>query len=115
MRNHTGSEGPVTVGFAHGDYTVAEIKEALEANAGLSDSDQVAIEQARRKVRVAGHFTGLSTDEVLNDGKMLRTRLNFRLGDSDELAIWAYNQNGAALTTGSVVECMGKLYAKRIT
>ena len=53
----TAGEGPILVGYAHGDLTDIEIGEALDAS--LSDPDDIiAKEKSRRPVRRAGNFHG---------------------------------------------------------
>ncbi len=108
MRGHTASEGPIMVGYAHNDYSVTEIKEALEAEAAMATGDKVANEQANRLVRLVGTFQGALTDEVLNDGKPIRTRLNWAIPLGGNVAVFAYNRSGATLTTGSVIVNSGK-------
>ncbi len=113
MRDHTAGEGPIIVGFAHGDYTVTEIKECLEADT-LSLADRIARERSTRWVRDGGIFDGLGGDTTLNDGRAKRTRLRFPIENGFNLAVWAYNQSGAALTTGATITGVGKAYAVRV-
>ncbi len=102
-------DGPVVVGVAHGDYTNAEMEEAIEAAAGSwGRSDQVAREQADRKVRTVGVFQEIGgTIDYLNDGLPIKTKLNWYLSTGQTLAIWAYNQGTGALTTGSTLNVLG--------
>ncbi len=109
MRAVTAGEGPIMVGVAHADYTVTEIKECIEAEAAMSRGDKIAREQADRLVRRIGTFANESTDEVLNDGKPITTRLNWVIADGSQINLWAYNQSGATLTTGAVVSINGKI------
>jgi len=67
-------------------------------------------EQARRPVRRSGSFTGLSTNERLNDGKAVRTKISMYLAEGIELDAWAFNGSGSALTTGAVVHIWGTVY-----
>ncbi len=112
LRGHTAGEGPILVGYAHGDYSVTEIKEALEAEAVMTRGNKIAAEQANRLVRRVGFFSGDTTEEVLNDGKPIRTRLNWVIPDGLTLQQWAYNQSGGGLTTGTVVMTNGKATIK---
>ncbi len=112
MRDHTGSEGPIIVGIAHGDYTVAEVQENLGLTGMEDPNDMVAKEQGYRKVRSAGDFSGLNTDEVLNDGKPIRTTGKFMITTGGTLQFWAWNRSGATLTTGSAISIAGKLYGR---
>lgn len=109
MRGHTAGEGPISLGLAHGDYTDAEKEAWLESQAGFDTGDLVSQEVNRRKCREVGSFDGQATTEKLNLGTKVRTPLRFALEEGKNLDIWAYNE-GAQLTTGTVVEVSGKIY-----
>ncbi len=112
MHNHTVGQGPISVGFAFGDYTVTEIKEALEIASSISIGDKIAQEKANRWVRQIGSFAGESVSEVLNDGKPIHTRLNWAVPIGETVAMFAYNNDTNDLTTGSVVGIMGDIFVK---
>ncbi len=104
----TASEGPVTVGVAHGDYTAAEIEEWYEAIGSMSRSDKIAAEQAKRFCRRVGSFAAIQTGaEILNDGKPIKTKLNWLISPGLNIQAFAHNDSGAALTTGAVVHFQG--------
>ncbi len=109
LREGTAGEGPIMVGFAHSDYTVTEIEECLDSQTSFAPDDLIAVEQRKRKVRQAGAFPVMAADEVLADGQDITTPLRFVIGDAggDGLALWAYNQSGAALTTGALIRFTG--------
>ncbi len=112
LRDGTVDEGPISVGFANGDLSVTEIVESLDANP-ISQSDIIAQERTRRPVRYAGQFPSGEqggSDLVLNDGKMMRTKLGIMLNEGVELVGWIRNETGAVLAGGAVVECRGKIY-----
>ncbi len=113
LRNLTPGEGPIVVGVAHSDYTAAEIEECLEAVTSWDRGDKIALEQAGRKVRTVGTFSGVNAEEVLNNGMPVRTRLGFMLEPGTTLAWWAWNKSGATLTTGGIVEANGQVWARR--
>ncbi len=115
LKDSTGNEGPIVVGYAHSDYTVTEIKEALEANASISVGDKVANERSKRLVRIVGQFDGTGQDRTINDGRPLKTRLNWFIPIGDEVNMFAYNDSGATLTTASVVDLTGKCWVKDST
>ncbi len=112
LKGLTPGEGPVSVGFAHGDLTVAEITETLDAS--VSDPDDIiAKERARRPVRRAGLFSGIAATENLNNGVPVRTKLRFSVGDGHSINAFAVNRSGAApLTTGGIVVLAGTIYGR---
>ncbi len=112
LRDATLSEGPIIVGYAHGDYSVTEIKQCIEAEASMVRGDKIEAERANRLVRRVGIFTGDTSDQTLNDGKPIRTRLNWVIPVGKTLNAWAYNQSGASLTTGSELVSNGKATLK---
>ncbi len=111
-KNATGAEGPITVGYAHSDYSVTEIKECIEAQASINVGNKVAQEQANRLVRIIGQFPGASTEETLNDGRPIHTKLNWLIPIGMQLNIFAYNDSGATLTTGMLIDGTGVLWIK---
>ncbi len=111
IRDLTAGEGPIIVGFAHSDYSDAEITEALNATGSWDRSDKVTMEQARRFVREAAAFSG-AAEEVLNDGKAIRTRIGFYIEDGKTLDFWAVNESGATLTTGGVIRVKGTVWLR---
>ncbi len=107
----TAGEGPIGVGFSHSDLSVGEIAEALTAE--VSDpSDIIAKERARRPVRRTGSFKGLSTNEDIADGQMVRTPLKFAVTDGKQLSAWAVNRSNGALTGGQIVVVEGTIYGR---
>lgn len=112
-RGGTTGEGPLLVGLSHPDLSDAEIQECLDA-AYTGDEDIVTNEQRRRPVRTIGAFTGISQDEVLNDGKPIKVKIHIRCEDGKSVpSIWVRNESGAALTTGCTVEVFGDLYCRK--
>ncbi len=112
-RDGTVGEGPIQVGVAHGDYTVAEIQEQLQAE--LNDpGNKILAEQSRRLVRKAGMFPMIAADEVMNNGRKFRIKLRFRISNGHTLAVWARNRSGAQLTNGPFVQFDGTIYGRWI-
>ncbi len=113
LHNNTTAEGPYQLGFAHGDLTVTEIKESLEAEP-IDPSDIIAREHMRRPVRKMGMLPGLLASEVLNNGVVQRTRINFPIG-KNALVFWAKNRGDTAnLTTGTLIKISGTIYGRWI-
>jgi len=111
---HTAGEGPITVGLAHEDYTDAEIQQFLDNTGSWSPGDLIDQEIAKRKIRIVGVFPGADTDEVLNDGKPIRTKCMWRNATGQSLKNWAFNKSGAPLTTGSVILLTGNAYLNQV-
>ncbi len=96
------SAGPILVGVAHGDYTAAQIEEYIENTGSWNEGSMIGQEQANRKIRRVGIFDtpDAATDSsVLNDGKSIKTKLNWILNQGETLNQWAYNLGTAALAT----------------
>ncbi len=111
IRDATTGEGPLEVGINHGDYTGAEIAQAIVADT-FDPGDKIAMEQANRLVRSSGMFPGSATNTTLNDGKYIRTKIKFVVRDGKSLDFWCMNHAAAALTTGAVIEVSGKVYGR---
>ncbi len=112
IQDLTSNESPIEVGYSHSDYSVAEIVENLEIEVTSPDS-KIEMEQAKRKIRRAAMFnTFNATHDVLNDGKPIRSKLKFMIGDGFNLAFWARNISGAALTTGALIKLNGTIYGR---
>ena len=113
LHGHTAGEGPYVVGYAFGDYTVTEIKEALESASSISPSDKIAQEKNNRWVRKIGTFAGDAVSETLNDGKPIKTRLNWAVQIGSTVNAFVYCEDTAAnQTTGSLVELNGNMWVK---
>ncbi len=106
IKNHTGGEGPLDVGYADDNYSVTEIAEANIAQP-TGPGDRIQVERSQRRVRKVGTFPGLSTEETLNDGKPIKTRLNWLITDSNTLAGWLQNRADSTLTTGTILDLSG--------
>ncbi len=110
MRSMAAGDGPLTVGWAHGDYSVTEIKECMEAQAAINQGNKVAQEQANRLIRIVGTFTG--GDSTLNDGRPIKTRLNWLITIGQVPNIFAFNEDSGSLTTGALMTVQGDIYIK---
>ncbi len=95
-------DGPVLVGVAHSDYTDAEIQAVIDATLSWNEGDLIAQEIAHRKVRRIGIFEipDDATDAVtLNEGRSIKTRLNWTLLQGQSLRMWAFNMGSSAFAT----------------
>ncbi len=103
-------DGPIMCGVAHSDYSLAEIEEFLESGGTWNEGNLVSQEVGNRKVRRVGTFDvpGAAGESVtLNDGKRIKTKLNWILLQSQSLRVWAYNLGTGALTTGALLDLQG--------
>ena len=112
LRDHVAAESPITVGFAHSDYSAAEIEEYIENTGSWSQGDLVGQEIGRRKIRVVGSFGGEGTESELNEGRPVKTPMKWVLTTGDTIECFAYNESGAQLTTGTVMVCQGHIWLK---
>ncbi len=106
----TANEGPILVGVAHGDYTAGEIEEAIEASASINKADKIAEEQANRLVRIVGVLTSQVT--ILNDGRPVKTKLNWAIPEGIAVDFWAYNESTGTLTTGASINVAGMTWIR---
>ncbi len=100
MENMDILDGPVLCGYAHGDYTVGEIKECIESGGSIDVGDKLAQEKANRLVRIVGTFSNNGTDQAdvtLNDGKPIKTKLNWLIPIGKTLSLFVYNDGTAAI------------------
>ncbi len=102
-------------GLAHSDYSAAEIEECLEAQASMDIGDKIAQEQADRLVRSIGKMPSIPSGAagsgvVFNDGRKMKTRLNWLLSIGDTLNLWIRNGSGVVWTIGSTVGAQGEIY-----
>ncbi len=110
IRGLTPGEGPIQVGFSHNDYDATEIAEALDATSATDRGNKIAQEQRNRLVRNAGSLPGIAAEEVLNDGKPIKQKLNWILNTGNTLAMWMRNLSGSTNTTGATLEFQGTIF-----
>ncbi len=96
--------GPMICGIAHSDYTPAEIESWLENTGSWNEGDLVAQEISKRKIRQIGAFDTAddSVDAfVLNDGKPIKTKLNWIMVQGQGLVSWVYNGGLVSFATST--------------
>ena len=104
-------------GVAHSDYSAAEIEEALEASGSMDIGDKVAQEQANRLVRHIGTVSGALAGAAggganFNDGRPMKTKLNWLLSIGDTLNLWVRNGSATVYTTGASLQVVGNMWVK---
>ncbi len=104
-------DGPILVGIAHSDYDDAEIEATIEAGDSWDEGNLINQEITARKVRRIGIFDNPADEAesvVLNDGKPIKTKLNWILLQGQSLKLWAYNMGSSPLaTTAPIVSADG--------
>ncbi len=114
IRTLTAGEVPIDFGYSLADYSVAEIAEKLNADEANQRLNQIAAEQARRKIRRTGIFAGPETDQTYADGQQQTSKLKFVIPDGGNLIGYARNSSGATLTTGATIQVFGTLFGRWI-
>ncbi len=102
-------------GLAHSDYSAAEIEECLEASASIDAGNHIEREKANRLVRSIGTFVGdplAGGDKQFNDGKPMKTKLNWLLTPGDTLHMWIRNGSATVYTTGAAIIAQGDLWVR---
>ncbi len=103
------------VGLAHGDYTATEIEECVESQSAIDLGDLLAQERTNRLVRTIGFASGGSgaaTDQSLsvNDGKPVKTKLNWKIGIGDTVDAWIRNGSDTIWTSGATLAIIGHVW-----
>ncbi len=102
-------------GVAHSDYSAAEIEECLEAQTSIDPSNKIENEQANRLVRTIGMMPGdPGTDAgmTFNDGRPVKTKLNWKMGIGDKVRMWVRNGSQNVYTTGSQLTAIGDIWVR---
>ncbi len=95
-------DGPIAVGVAHSDYSLVEIEEYLEQTDSWDEGNKVAQEVGKRQIRRIGTISPKDISlgsTTINDGKAIKTKLNWILNQGQTVNVWAYNGGGSALAT----------------
>ncbi len=103
-------EGPLLVGCAHGDYTDAEIEEAVEATTSISRGDLLVLEKSRRKVRTWGTLT--ADLDTIGGGEVKRCYMGMSITTGEDIRLWVYNLSAGQLTTGAIVKASGTMFLR---
>ncbi len=93
--------GPFLFGVAHSDYTDSEIEGFIEAGNSWDLGDMVNKEIRSRRVRIIGQLSALTAEgsASFNDGRPVKTKLNWMLAEGDSLDHWVYNMGDAPVAT----------------
>lgn len=108
LRSGTAGEGPFEFGIADSSLSVDEIAEFLDATPAHA-GDVPAIEHAQRRVKVLGQISGVAADEVWNDGKKGKCKLNWLVSESQSFPNWwVRNRSGATIGGSGTIEITSK-------
>ncbi len=113
MQNFTPqvADGPIVFGVAHSDYTDAEVEEVLQLTSSWQAGAMIEQEKGARKVKIIGTFEtpeDATKTARFNDGRPMKTKLNWVLDSGQTLKQWCYNQGTDALgTTSPTVRMQG--------
>ncbi len=103
-------------GVAHGAYTSAQVEECLEAFGAIDKGDKLVQEKSNRLVRSIGTFAAITTavggGVAFNDGRKIKTKLNWLMIEGDTLNLWVRNLSGVIYVTGSTLNASGELWVK---
>ncbi len=94
--------GPIILAVAHSDYSLAEVEEFLELTTGWSQANLVSREISARRIRKIGVFESAPSGTAvatLNDGKPIKTKLNWLLSEGQGLNFVGYNSGSNAVAT----------------
>lgn len=111
----TADENIITIGLADNELSVTEIAECLAVDGPLDRNDHLKNEQVMRPVWELAQL-GAGTNGVIPDTGLPGERnLRWTFSDTDGWTWFAYNESGAALTTGTVVRIRAKHFGVWVT
>ncbi len=104
----TPGQGPIAFGVAHSDYTAAEIQAVFDSTGTWDTGDKISQEISKRLIRQIGVFVsdagGTAVQDVkFNQGRPVKTKLNWMLNTNETLQLWAFNTSASALATTAPV------------
>lgn len=109
----TGNEGPVIIGIADNELTVAEISECLVTDGPLNRSDRGKQEEAERAVFPICIVQ--NENEMPNNGMPIEKTLRWTFSNTDGWTFFAFNMTTGALTTGGTVYFFATHYGVWVT
>lgn len=104
----TAGQGPIAVGVAQSDYSGTEIGEFMNLATGFTRTNLISQEIQDRRIRTAGAVQG-GAEAGINDGKPVKTKLNWLVQEGQTINMFAHNGDDGALTTGGKVSFTGHL------
>lgn len=98
----TENAGPILIGVAHSDYTLAEVEAWVELQSGWDEGNLASREISARYIRRIGQFDvppAANQSVALNEGRQIKTKLNWVLLQAQGLNFFCYNTGTAAVAT----------------
>ncbi len=98
----TDGVGPFLFGVAHSDYTNTEIEVYIEQSGSWDLGDKQSQEVRSRRIKILGQIGQQASgvqNMVYNEGKKLRSKLNWLLAEDDGLDFWVYNMGDQSVAT----------------
>ncbi len=94
--------GPFLFGVAHSDYTNTEIEVFIEQAGSWDLGDKQSQEVRSRRIKILGAIgqeaSGVQ-NMIFNDGRPLKSKLNWLLSEGDGLDFWVYNMGDNPVAT----------------
>ncbi len=108
----TDNDGPLIIGIANDELTVAEIKECLEANGPLNRNDRIPEERSMRAVFELAMLQFVEGGAVVQQivETPLESIIRWTFSNPEGWTWFAYNFGGSALATGGVIKLRNKYF-----
>lgn len=114
VEGHTQTEGPITIGICDAELSVTEIAECLDLNGPVDRNDHLNAERVMRPVFELCQIGELSL-EIPNNNLPIEKTLRWTFPAAEGWDWFAYNDSGAALTTGTIVRIRAKHFGVWVT
>ncbi len=111
-------QGPINIYVANDQLNVAQIAESIVAAGPLDRNDRIQQEQAERAVFLIGVVTpGTDRDTMsyMEQQGVIKKTIRWTFSNPEGWAIVAFNNGGAALTTGTVLRFSVKYFGVWVT
>lgn len=114
VEGFTNDEGPITFGIADNELSVTEIAETLNLLGPLARNDRDGQEKSERAVFEYGQVMANSSVQGGVEPRHEKTP-RWTFSDTDGWTWFAYNDSGAALTTGTILRIRAKHFGVWVT
>lgn len=111
----TQGEGPITIGLADNELSVAEIAECLDLNGPVDRNDRDGNEKATRPVWELVSLNAGDVDNFSDIVQRMEKKFRWTFSDAEGWTWFAYNDSGGTLTTGVIVRIRAKHFGVWVT